>query len=113
MEELVRNTFGGWGYLIIPVVCGIFISFIAEALNKITPKIVSNHLLLFLVSIAAAFITMKAFPSYFGGNIWEMVFAFILNLTFGYVFYFTMGEKIVTLLVEKAGKKIADEGNKV
>ena len=111
MEELVRNTFGAWGYFIVPLISGVFISFIAEGLNRVTPAVVNNHLLLLIISSIATFIVLNVFPSYFQKDIWELVFAFILNLAFAYVFYFAVGKKTVDLIVTKAGNKVEDITN--
>lgn len=106
MEQIIRNSFGDYGYFIIPIIAGILISFVAEALNKITPKVVSNHVLLFCVNIVVTIQVLFVFPSYFQDDIAELIFAFVLNLSFSYVFYYTLGQKVVRLIMKNIEHRI-------
>lgn len=109
MEQIIRNSFGDYGYFIIPIIAGILISFVAEALNKITPKVVSNHVLLFCVNIVVTIQVLFVFPSYFQDDIAELIFAFVLNLSFSYVFYYTLGQKVVRLIMKNIEHRIDDK----
>lgn len=109
MEQIIRNSFGDYGYFIIPIIAGILISFVAEALNKITPKVVSNHVLLFCVNIVVIIQVLFVFPSYFQDDIAELIFAFVLNLSFSYVFYYTLGQKVVRLIMKNIEHRIDDK----
>jgi high-affinity K+ transport system ATPase subunit B len=112
MEQIIRDTFGQTGYFVIPIISGILISFLAEALNKITPQIINNHLLLFIINIATTTLVIFTFPSYFENDIAELIFAFVINLSFAYVFYYTLGKKVIEAIMKSVEKKIIKEDEK-
>lgn len=102
-----------YAILIIPVITGLFISFIAEYLTRITPAWMSNHLFLFLLSVTTTALTMLAFPYLLSENIFLSIFMFCLNLAFAYLFYIKLGQKVVSKILDKIGDRIDKESDKI
>lgn len=102
-----------YAVFLIPIFTGLIISFATEMLNRITPKWMTNHLFIFLLSAAMTAITMLAFPYLLTTNIFLTIFIFIFNLAFGYLFYVKFGQKLVNQIMDKVGNRLEKESEKI
>ena len=111
MEELIRSTFGDWGLVVIPLVSGILSSLVIEAIDVITVEKFAGRYLLTIICVIIPLLVLFNFPSYYTKFIsWEFLTAFILNICFAILFYFTLGKWFIFRFFDKLkiklGKKI-------
>jgi hypothetical protein len=107
MKELFFNSVGIWGYVLIPIVVGIVISFASEFLYQITPNVVRKRYSLWITTIFFTVLITLIFDNYYKGYL-EIILALTFNFFFAWLFYVLTGKTFVVKLM----KKISDLINK-
>jgi len=105
MQEILLNSIGILGYIVIPIVCGVFISFFAEVMHRLTPSVLKKRYsvltMTVLISAASAFI----FDKYYTGTI-EMIIGGVFNLMCAWLFYEIMDKAFAVNIVKKFGRLV-------
>lgn len=99
MEELILKL-GGWAYVIVPVLVGIFTSFATEAVNLTLEWFGKNFhpkWIVVVFSIIFSWVMTNILPSLHIG-VWEYGLFFILNIIVAIPFYNRVGIWTVDLL---------------
>lgn len=108
MNEMIYNYFGIAGYLIIPIILGVFISFSSELIFRLTPswfRLGYSFVVVTLITISSAFLLMKIFTNYYSG-FYELIFAYTFNIGFAGLFYMIGGRALVKPLISLLVSKL-------
>lgn len=126
MEQLIRNLFGDWGILIIPLITGVITSFPIEALNLYRPTedekytgkskflqyvFLKPKMTNAVITLIFTAIVMWAFKSYYTNGADILIFL-VINFSTAIIFYNVGGKRVVKIVVEWFIKKFSDKLDK-
>ncbi len=113
LETLVRDNLAGWGFVLIPFIAGLIVSFWAEVFNKVTPAKYHVSIFLLLLSVVACVLLVFVFPSYYERFDAFTILMLLLNIAVSFLFYPIVGKKLVGKIFDKFSQKSDEILNKV
>lgn len=122
METFLREIFGVWGILIIPLFSGVFTSFIIEAINLYRPErkngnkirnliyvITRPRYLNLIVSVLISIACWIMFKSFYS-SLFEKFFFLFINISTALIFYNIGGKRVIQKVINSTINRI---GNKI
>lgn len=113
LEKLITDYLGGWGFLFIPFVAGLVVSFFSEVLNKVTPEKFHVSISLLIVSALTCILLVFVFPSYYEKFDGFTILMLLLNVAISFLFYPIVGKKLVGKIFTKFEEKANNAIDKV
>lgn len=113
LEKIVVDSLGGWGFLLIPFLAGIIVSFFSEVLNKVSPEKYHSNFWLLIVSALVCVLLLFVFPSYYAKIDAFAILMLLLNIAVSFLFYPIVGKKLVGKIFEKFEQKANNAIDKV
>jgi uncharacterized membrane protein len=113
LEKIVLDNLGEWGFLLIPFIAGVIVSFLSEVFNKITPEKYHWSLFLLIISTLICVLLIFVFPSYYEKLDAFTLLMLLLNIAVSFLFYPIVGKKLVGKIFEKFEEKANQTLNKV
>lgn len=105
MEKFLIDMFGSWAIIALPVICGILMSFIIEAIFQLTPETVKYWYVSLIVAIVIGVGAVFLFPLILPVLADKIIIA-VANVAVAIVFSKMIGKTIVERLIAKVGAKV-------
>lgn len=113
LEKIIFDNLGGYGFLLIPFVAGIIVSFFSEVLNKVTPEKFHVSISLLIVSFLTCVLLVFVFPSYYEKFDGFTILMLLMNVAVAFLFYPIVGKALVGKIFAKFNEKADQVINKV